>query len=739
MAETNTQVGGGAALEAGIADRPPSVDTQTAAPSGTSLTDINKQVANEGGTPSFQARPGERDTTLEEANRAKMLASGELTAGGNEQLAQEKVNLFTYGVEAPEFGATVSSDGARQQFADDTGKLKDDFATTQAQLNQSNQFGQLDVPEFQLFEDFRGDFEQNRKDTKDIFERTVENIEQDFEVREAEQRDINRKQAGFQSKNLARMGAFGRTGSGLSFMKSVDDQNQRELNKLMVQKGQVLIAAAEAAASRDLEALSAAVGHSQALTNQFNAIQQQRFEDQIMAADQVMEQNRFGWETEDRAMGKISQFFDLGIDPTDEARKEDIKELEETAGLPEGSYARIFELNQQEAAQQATADALAADLEFAKNLADILKDVPEGRSVKIGESIYTGFKTGNIWEGTSTDNRGNVTGLTYDESTGKWSSHSFGNIGAAKDGNKMVQGQNGQWYNVNTQTNEVSEVVSKGQTINPENFGGFTDWANSMGGITQGMHEDHFGVDIAPAGAKAGQYSVEAFLPEGTTSGTVVEIHGIDDNDFGKYVVVEDDEKKLWRYAHLDSVGVEKGATIDANNTYLGQMGNSGRSYSANGGDGTHTHVQLYQPGANIGGSTKKEEGLNDEEKAFQKDHQNQIDLIQSGKKTVDQARAYLKTAYGMSDAQVDSALNGITDQNVGTQFLNEDFIRDKFSRNELEEAAKQSGFTEGGFLGIGVGDEGVNNYINSLNSRIESLRKSGLSDEEIFQELFEE
>lgn len=51
----------------------------------------------------------------------------------------------------------------------------------------------------------------------------------------------------------------------------------------------------------------------------------------------------------------------------------------------------------------------------------------------------------------------------------------------------------------------------------------------------------------------------------------------------------------------------------------------------------------------------------------------------------------------------------------VGEELVTEEFVRSRFTKDELITAAKEAGFTAGGFLGIGVGDKGVQDYINWL------------------------
>ena len=76
------------------------------------------------------------------------------------------------------------------------------------------------------------------------------------------------------------------------------------------------------------------------------------------------------------------------------------------------------------------------------------------------------------------------------------------------------------------------------------------------------------------------------------------------------------------------------------------------------------------------------------------------------------------------------------TDLIAQKEFFNEQWFRNTYSEEELKEAAKAEGFTEGGFLGIGVGDKGINLYIENALSGIQSRRDGGMTDQEILEKM---
>jgi len=67
-------------------------------------------------------------------------------------------------------------------------------------------------------------------------------------------------------------------------------------------------------------------------------------------------------------------------------------------------------------------------------------------------------------------------------------------------------------------------------------------------------------------------------------------------------------------------------------------------------------------------------------------------------------------------------------------QFLSKDYFSTVMTKDQLKEAAKDAGFTKGGFLGIGVGEEGINDYLSYLEGIINQYRNAGYTDQEILK-----
>lgn len=507
---------------------------------------------------------GVRDVAMEEANRAKMLETGELKAGGNEQLAQEKVNMFTYGVGAPVFGAIDSSATA----AEEVGGYAEDISAGLADVA-----AKKDTPEYKYYSDYEKQIQESRDKGEDLYGRLMENIEEDYRIRELEQRDENRITTGAQSKQLARMGAYGRSGSAMSYMQDVDRTNQRHLNKLLMEKERLLIEATSAFEAQDYGKVQDLITANKDIVDQYNEVEQMMFQDSLMSAEEVRTQARFGWDKEDRVMGKIYNLADSGI-PLEELSDGEITQMENDAGLLPGTFEALYHANQDAISQK-------KEFDYQNSLADLSGKIPDGQTFSIGGKTYYGTKTTDkFWRTTEMDENGNVTGLSFNKATGKWQTPvSLGNIGAPTDYNEIITNADGDVFQHNSLTNEtVGVYTSKTEQVNPIFLDGFTNWADSLGGVNQHPGDTdtsggHSGVDI-----KAGFGTSVRPLVDGKVIWS-----GNKNDGFGNYVIVQDDEGRQHYYAHFSDLSVRAGDLVDSN-TQLGLSGNSGNVWTDRGG-----------------------------------------------------------------------------------------------------------------------------------------------------------
>lgn len=298
-----------------------------------------------------------------------------------------EVNLYesAFGTGADLTGATTSAQDAQKAL----NKVGDNIATEKASVaNQiTPQVTTPVTPEYKEYIDYTDELKKTREAGMTMLEQRKLNIQDDFKIRQEEQAISNRAETGRASMALAAMGAYGRSGSGIDYMKSVQVQNERELSKLLVQKQQLLIQAEEAFQKNDIDALSRIIGENTRITDQYNAIQSQILEDTLKTNQEIQRQTEFGWKKEDRAMEKISTLASIEMNYED-ILPEQIADLEEQANLPEGTFKTIFDISKKAAERVSRLD----DIEYTKELMSVLSNVPKSQVVQIGDDFYTGTK-----------------------------------------------------------------------------------------------------------------------------------------------------------------------------------------------------------------------------------------------------------------------------------------------------------------------------------------------------------
>lgn len=537
---------------------PTDLDTQGAYAPGTTKTDLQDSSGQ---------RVDTQNAELEASNAEKLRASGQIPEGTPDNLAAEATNMATYGIGNPKFASPVISSA-------DAAEEVDGMANeAQNQLTQLSNQG-VSLPQYEQYKDHNDEIQKARDDGKSRYEQVVDTITKGFDLRTQDQEEQNRMTTGFQTASLARMGAYGTSVSGMSFLKSVEVQNQRELTKIQVEKAKALIMAQESYAKQDWTMLVEQMDRADKLTDQANQIQQWMFDDKLRSNEETRTQMRFGWDAEDRAMGKLDSIVSSGMD-WDSIDQKEIEKLEKNAGLPTGYFKGLYDTYQFE--KNMSDEAAKVDLE--KKIADLRNVTPEGQSFKIGDNVYTGWdKTDpNTWESTFTDGNGNVTLVVYDRLKGTTQNFSLGNIGAVKDG-WTLENANGALYRVNAELGVAEPVLTRGNAINPSNMDGFDDWAASIGtvsvpyGGSTGFESVHPGYDIA---GKVGT-PITAFQ-----AGTVTAIVP-GNSGFGNYIEITDSEGRVHRYSHLQNMNVVMGQTVGANDP-IGTMGNTGQVMTSQG------------------------------------------------------------------------------------------------------------------------------------------------------------
>lgn len=158
--------------------------------------------------------------------------------------------------------------------------------------------------------------------------------------------------------------------------------------------------------------------------------------------------------------------------------KEYIQDLDkhlQAGGMPPGSAQMFFATEAKVKAAQDIKDEQdrqKAEIDNAKGIAGILKDVPSGRSITIGGQSYMGFQKGDYMTGTETNDQGQVTAWAMDKETGTVNSTNLGYIGKTADGWSNIQTDQG-WFSYNTKTRQAvplnpSEAMTTWQKAFPD-------------------------------------------------------------------------------------------------------------------------------------------------------------------------------------------------------------------------------------------------------------------------------
>lgn len=104
----------------------------------------------------------------------------------------------------------------------------------------------------------------------------------------------------------------------------------------------------------------------------------------------------------------------------------------------------------------------------------------------------------------------------------------------------------------------------------------------------------HEGIDIA---------NIKGTPIESNTKGTVVGITN-EPYDFGRSIQIRDNKGNIHRYSHLKDIFVKEGMVINKG-THIGNMGDSGNSYSPSGGDSSHLDYRVTGKGGKSINPTK--------------------------------------------------------------------------------------------------------------------------------------
>ena len=135
----------------------------------------------------------------------------------------------------------------------------------------------------------------------------------------------------------------------------------------------------------------------------------------------------------------------------------------------------------------------------------------------------------------------------------------------------------------------ISSYISSGTTSSVVGTGNFSwpfsDSTRVSSTMKQRWGRTHNGIDIDG-------FALEGSSISAADAGTVV-TSGYDANGYGNYVIIDHGNGYTSVYAHLDSVNVSEGDTVD-NGENIGVVGSTGSS------TGTHLHFEILQDGERI-------------------------------------------------------------------------------------------------------------------------------------------
>lgn len=293
---------------------------------------------------------------------------------------------------------------------------------------------------------------------------------------------------GTASVQLARMGALGTSGSGVSYMVSLDNKFNQAISNLESQRQSALMQAENEANSQNLELAWKSVERADKLRKEQEEASSRRIDDQIKYA-QLQKYERANFDD------TVSTFVQAGKSLED-LPSDYFSEQEKALGLPEGTGEALFTANKQAyEAKQAKdkADAQKASLDASMSIYNLLDKVPPGQMVNIGGSTYFGTAgTGKI----EIDENGIGRMMSVDKSTGKVSVVSLGKMGKAEQGSFSVQYDEttGEPYVFNNRTGQFVncsdsyQISDRWQTMFPEGAKGGQcgEFVNDLTGLGVG-------------------------------------------------------------------------------------------------------------------------------------------------------------------------------------------------------------------------------------------------------------
>lgn len=298
--------------------------------------------------------------------------------------------------------------------------------------------------------------EDVQKQNESRYNALQQQINQSFQQREAALQQQQKSETGQTSMTLARMGALGTSGSGVSYMNSLESQHQGAISQLESQRQSALMDAENEFSKESVEMAFKKLDVADNIAKQAQALQDQRL-DNMMKYNQIQKMERANFDD------TIDQFVEGGV-TEDDLPEGYFAAQEQAAGLPKGtgkllfdSAQKAYEVKQNTASKKDKIETQKLALETAKSIYDTLDKVPSGQMVNIAGSTYFGTQGAGKVE---IDEEGVGRMMTVDQSTGKIGIKNLGKMGKAEPGQFDVQYDEttGQPYVFNKKTGQFTNT-----------------------------------------------------------------------------------------------------------------------------------------------------------------------------------------------------------------------------------------------------------------------------------------
>lgn len=269
-------------------------------------------------------------------------------------------------------------------------------------------------------------------------------IRQTFSARKSELGGQQQEQQATQDVLSYRLGRKD-TPYGVAEMSKLKNDQARVMNELTMEENRLVLQSRAALKKGEFDV-------AQQLRDEADRMLQRKIQQEELnfrKQSQIMEEQKYA-----REYGKdvFSALADDGKEPSQEL----YDWYDETIGV-KGIGQSIFSAATAERRRKDikdAAEAQKADIDIAKSVMSVLKDIPVGTTIRIGDAEYTGLDRGDIKTATETDNDGNVTFVSYNDLTGEIKKTSLGAIGKKQDGWETMIDDNGNPWRINAKTGQ---------------------------------------------------------------------------------------------------------------------------------------------------------------------------------------------------------------------------------------------------------------------------------------------